>query len=164
MVGVRGNVSGFNTRPALFAQHSAHPQADRYAYHQALTGLRGRERGQRASSLHQAKKIRQSPLTKGLSGVILTPTSEMTEKSTRSERPDREMHPRLKVHRLSISGEDRLPIRPRAARYSGKENQSGWNHVQTSSVFQTICPSLEILTRGMGFFFTIPQAKKEESP
>ena len=52
----------------------------------------------------------------------------MTEKSTLSERPDREVCHRLKAHRLSIPGEDHLLIRPRAARYSGKENQAGWNH------------------------------------
>ena len=103
-------------------------------------------------------------LTNPESGTILVATSEMKEKSTRAGTSDREMRHRLKAHRRSIPGEDHLPIRPRAARYSGKENQSGRNHVQTSSVFQTICPSLEILTRGMGFFFTIPQAKKEESP
>ena len=55
-------------------------------------------------------------------------SSEMTEKSTRIGKPNREVHHRLKVHRRSKCGEDHLPIRPRAARYSGKENQSGWNH------------------------------------
>ena len=56
-------------------------------------------------------------------------SSEMTEKSTHPGKPDREVRHRLKAHRRSKDGEDHLPIRPRAARYSGKENQSGWNHV-----------------------------------
>ena len=73
----------------------------------------------------------------------------MTEKSTLVGMPDREMRHRLKAHRQSKQGEDHLPIRPRAARYSGKENQSGWNHVLVIS-----SPSLELFYARDGLFLS----------